>query len=382
MESFSYYNPVKIIFGEGQIAELAKEIPLDKRILMTYGGGSIKKNGVYDQVKTALQHHTLFEFAGIEPNPHYDTLMRAVEFCKTNKIDFLLAVGGGSVIDGTKFIAAAVNYVGDPWEILTENAPFCTALPIGTVLTLPAAGSEMNCGAVISRGTAKLAFMNEALFPKFSILDPTTTYSLPPKQISNGIIDAFVHVIEQYLTYPVAAPLQDRMAEGILQTLIELSPQALKHPINAEARATLMWAAAMALNGLIAVGVPEDWATHRIGHEITAEYGLDHGQTLAIILPGVMHVCREAKREKILQYAARIWNITTGDENARIDQAITKTREFFEALDTKIYLHDYAIQADCIPVITKRLEEHKLTALGEHGEVTPFTVAKILEFCL
>lgn len=385
MKPFTYYNPVKLIFGAGKIAELTSEIPLSHRVLLiTYSGNSLKKNGVLDQVKTALAKHTFFEFSGIEPNPRYETLMRAVDFIKQNSIDYLLAVGGGSVIDGTKFIAAAVNFPAnqDPWEILTKNAPIKSALPFGTVLTLPAAGSEMNEGAVISRDKAKLGFGHELLFPKFSILDPTTTYSLPPRQTINGIVDAFVHVIEQYITYPVDAPLQDRLAEGILLTLIEEGPKVMRDGTDAKARANIMWSATLALNNLISMGVLQDWAAHRIGHEITAEYGLDHGQTLAIVSPGVLHVCRKTKHKKLLQYAARIWNITTGSDDERIDAAIAKTREFFASLGIKTSLGDYGITQECIPLLTQRLREHDLVALGERGDVTPDKVAEILQFCL
>ncbi|MDD2238197.1 MAG: iron-containing alcohol dehydrogenase, partial [Kiritimatiellae bacterium] len=256
MNNFTFCNPVNILFGRGRIADLPGEIPKDARVLIAYGGGSIKKNGVLDAVHTALAGYTITEFAGIEPNPSYETLMKAVELIREKDINFILAVGGGSVIDGVKFIAAAVPFEGDPWDLLTRGAKAKSVLPFGTVLTLPATGSEMNCGSVITRKSiqTKLPFMSPLIYPIFSILDPETTFSLPPRQISNGIVDAFVHVMEQYLTYPAEGHLQDRFAEGILQTLIEDGPKALKTPEKYEVRANLMWCATLALNGLIGAG--------------------------------------------------------------------------------------------------------------------------------
>lgn len=276
MENFSFYNPVKILFGKGQIANIAQEIPANAKILITYGGGSIKSNGVYDQVKTALAGRNFLEFGGIEANPHLETLLKAVELIRSQGIDFLLAVGGGSVLDGTKFIAAAVPFEGDPWDILAKQAPVKAALPIGTVLTLPATGSEMNTNSVVTKWETqeKLFFASPLVFPKFSVLDPETTFSLPPRQIGNGIVDAFTHVMEQYLTYPANAPLQDRWAESILQTLIEEGPKTLANPDDYASRANVVWSATLALNGLIGAGVPQDWTTHMIGHELTALHGL------------------------------------------------------------------------------------------------------------
>jgi NADP-dependent alcohol dehydrogenase len=382
MRNFSFYNPVKIIFGKGQIAALAHEIPTDKRVLIAYGGGSIKKNTVYDQVKQALHSYQVFDFGGIEPNPRYATLMQAVHFIRENNIDFVLAVGGGSVIDGTKFIVAAVDFVGEPWDLVVKHASFAKALPFGTVLTLPAAGSEMNSNAVISRGQDKLAFNSPLLFPKFSILDPEVTYTLPSEQISNGIIDAFVHVIEQYLTYPVNALLQDRIAEGILLTLIEEGPKALTDPQNYDVRANIMWCSCMALNGLIATGVPTDWSTHRIGHQITAIYGLDHAQTLAILLPSVMQVKRDKKQAKLLQYAERVWGIKNGKKEDIIAQTITKTREFFENLGVKTHLRDYNISRDAIPKFLALLKKHGMITLGEHQDINLQQSEAILKLSL
>jgi NADP-dependent alcohol dehydrogenase len=384
MFDFTFHNPTKILFGKNAIELIGEEIPADARILMTYGGGSIKRNGVYERVMHALKGKPVTQFGGIEPNPRYETLIPAVELVRREEIDFLLAVGGGSVLDGTKFIAAAVPFEGDPWDILEKRAEVRKALPIGAVLTLPGTGSEMNGYAVITRWEkkAKLAFYSPLVYPRFAALDPQTTFSLPSRQTANGIVDAFVHVMEQYLTYPVNAPLQDRMAEAILLTLIEQTPKVFEKPTDYDTRASIMWCATTALNGIIGVGVPQDWATHAIGHEITALYDIDHARTLAIVLPGVMEVKRREKREKLLQYAERVWGIREGDEDSRIDEAIERTREFFESGGIPTRLSAYGIGAEAIPAIVQQLRAHGMTALGEHGDITPEVAARILERCL
>ena len=381
MLNFSFYNPTKILFGQNQIARISKEIPPEARILLTCGGGSIKRNGVYAQVMAALAGRTVLEFSGIEPNPTYETLMEAVRVVREQRIDFLLAVGGGSVIDGTKFIAAAAPFAGEPWDILAKRAPITQAIPLGTVLTLPATGSEMNSGSVVTRRATqdKLAFMHPLVYPRFSVLDPTVTLTLPPRQVGNGVVDAFTHIMEQYLTYPVNAPVQDRFAEGLLLTLIEEGPKALATPEDVAVRANVMWCATLALNGLIGAGVPGDWATHMIGHEITALHGLDHAQTLAIVLPAMMNVKRDRKRAKLLQYAARVWEINSGSEDERIDAAIERTRAFFESLGVRTYLRDYGIGAEAVPALLAQLERHQMTALGEHQDVDLATSRRILE---
>lgn len=373
MEHFTYHNPTRIIFGEGQIAALDAEIPRDATVLITSGGGSIKRNGVLEEVEDALGDRKHFVFEGIEPNPTYETLMKAVALAREKKVDFLLAVGGGSVIDGTKFIAAALKFDGEAWDILAKQVPVHDAVPFGCVLTLPATGSEMNNGGVISyraRGD-KLPFRSDATYPRFSVLDPTTTFSLPPRQIANGVVDAFVHVVEQYLTYPVQAKVQDRFAEGLLLTLKEVGPEAMANPHDYDVRANVMWAATLALNGLIGAGVPQDWATHMLGHEITALHGLDHAQTLAIVLPAMLEVRREEKRYKLLQYAERVWNIRDGSEDDRITAAIGATREFFERMTVKTHLSDYQIDGSSLELLIAKLMEHGMTALGEHGDITP-----------
>jgi NADP-dependent alcohol dehydrogenase len=385
MLNFEFYNPTQIVFGAKTIARLADLVPAQARVLILYGGASAKKTGTLDEVRAALGSRVVFEFSGIEPNPTYETLMLAVEQVRSEKIDFLLAVGGGSVIDGTKFVAAAVDFAGDPWDILLTHGKNVTgAMPFGTVLTLPATGSEMNSGSVIMRKStqSKLAFMSGHVFPRFSILDPTKTYTLPRTQIANGVADAFVHVVEQYLTYPVQGLAQDRFAEGLLQTLIEVGPQALDMTENYDTRANLMWVATLALNGLIGAGVPQDWATHMIGHEITALYGIDHARTLAIVLPSLLNVQREHKSAKLLQYAQRVWNITEGSDAARIDEAISRTRQFFESLGIKTRLSDYELGADAVDAVVGQLEAHGLTALGEHRNISPNVSRTILNGAL
>ncbi len=384
MLNFDFYNPTRVLFGQGRIADLGKHVPADARVLILYGGGSVKKNGTLDEVLLALEGRQLFEFGGIEPNPTYETLSLAVAAAKREKIDFLLAVGGGSVIDGTKYIAAAACHDGDGLDILHRKVRIRDALPIGAVLTLAATGSEMNSGAVVThRAThTKLAFMNERLFPRFAVLDPTKTFTLDERQIGNGIVDAYVHIMEQYLTIPVQARVQDRFAEGLLQTLLEIGPQALANPKDYSLRANLMWVATMALNGLIGAGVPQDWSTHMIGHELTALYDIDHARTLAIVLPAMMSVRREAKRDKLLQYAERVWQLHDGDEDTRIQRAIERTRVFFDSLNVPTRLSAYQLGSEAIDKVISQLEAHGMTALGERKEVTPAVARQVLEAAL
>lgn len=381
MYNFEYRNPVKVIFGKDTIASIAKEIPSGSRVLVTYGGGSIFKNGVYDQVKNALSAFTFFEFGGIEPNPRYHTMMKAVEVVKKEKIDFLLAVGGGSVVDGTKFLAAASHFEGDAWDICLKGAPVKSALPMGVVLTLSATGTEMNPFSVVSNDETneKLPFASPYSYPKFSILDPCVLKTLPKSQLANGVIDAFVHVIEQYLTFPNKAEVQDRWAEGVMLSLIEYGPDYVLKDFDYDVASNTMWAATMALNGQLALGVPSDWATHTIGHELTALYGLDHAQSLAVILPGMMEVMRKEKHEKLIRFAKNVWNLTEEDEEILIDQAIIKTEEFFKALGAKTRLSEYDIQEDGIEAVIQKLNKQKKVNLGERKALTPDRLRTLLE---
>ncbi|MEN9756002.1 MAG: alcohol dehydrogenase, NAD(P)-dependent [Pseudomonadota bacterium] len=385
MLNFNFYNPTQIAFGEGKMSELDQLIPTEARVLILFGGQSAKTHGTIDKVKNALGTRYSEEFGGIEPNPTYETLIKAVAQIKAHHLDFLLAVGGGSVLDGTKFVAAAVYEEGDPWEILlSQGANIKHAVPYGSVLTLPATGSEMNSVAVISRTEykAKLHFGSKWVFPQFSVLDPTLSYTLPKHQLANGIVDAFTHIAEQYLTYSVDAKVQDRFSEGLLLTLIEIGPELLKNPHDYNLQANFMWTATLALNGLIGAGVPQDWATHMLGHEITALYGLDHAQTLAIILPAMLHERRQGKHEKLLQYAQRVWNITEGSDDERIDLAIEKTRAFFEGLGVKTHLSDYHIGPESVDAIIEQLTSHNMLQLGEKADVTIDVSRHILKAAL
>ncbi len=383
MYNFQYANPTRVCFGEGQIASLPELIPAGSRLLVLYGGGSIKQNGVYDQLTQALAGREWLEFPGIGANPQYDQLMEAVDLVKRERIDFLLAVGGGSVVDGSKFVAAAARFEGDdPWEILLHKAPIKAALPLGCVLTLPATGSESNPAAVVSRGEAKLSFMNPLVQPVFAVLDPTTTYSLPPRQVGNGVVDAFVHILEQYLTFPVGGEVQDRLAEGLLQVLVDNGPRALAEPTNYQVRANLMWAASLALNGLIGRGVPQDWSTHAIGHQLTALHGLDHAQSLAVVLPSLLREQAAQKQEKLAQFAERVWHSSREDKALRIEEAIIRTEQFFQQMGVGTRLADYGLDARCIPGICSNLKLFGLTALGEQQDIDPDKVARILSHTL
>ena len=385
MFNFDFYNPTHISFGEGSIAKLDALVPVEAKVMVLFGGQSAQRTGTLAEVQKALGERQVQLFGGIEANPTYEKLMEAVHIVREAKVDFLLAVGGGSVIDGTKFVAAAVPYTGEPWNILLSGGrDIQAALPMGTVLTLAATGSEMNNGGVITRKSlqSKLPFHSDLVFPKFSILDPAKSFTLPERQVANGVVDAFVHIIEQYLTYPVNAPVQDRFAEGLLQTLIEQGPLALSQPDDYDVRANLMWVATLALNGLIGAGVPQDWSTHLIGHELTALYGLDHAQTLAVILPAMMQERREAKREKLLQYAERVWNLREGDAEQRIDTAIEQTRAFFESLGVKTYLKDYNLEQAAVETALKQLEQHGMLKLGEHQDIDLAVSRCVLEACL
>jgi len=371
--NFSFHNPTKIHFGEEQIQAIADEIPTNAKVLIVYGGGSIKKNGVYQQVIDTLTEHTFFEFSGIEPNPRYDTLMKAQAIITEHNIDYILAVGGGSVVDGAKFIAAAALFEGnDPWDILAKQSPVKAALPLGAVLTLPATGSESNGNSVVTRDGNKLPFSSPLVKPLFAVLDPQVTLSLSDRQISNGVVDAFIHIIEQYLTYSVNGKVQDRFAEGLLLTLIEEGPKALqaKHKEDLEIRANIMWSATMALNGLIGAGVPQDWSTHMIGHELTGGFGIDHARTLSIILPAVMKVKRQEKRDKLLQFAERVWHIDDLDEEKKIDKAIEFTEAFFQQMNVPTRLSEVNITTSDIDGIVEKLASHGMTALGEHSDIT------------
>lgn len=379
MYNFNYFNPTRILFGQGRIAEIDRHIPADARVLITYGGQSAEKYGTLAEVRQALGQREVVEFGGIEANPHVDTLMRATQLAQEKNVNFLLAVGGGSVVDGTKFIAAAF-YHDDVWEHWVNKTPLHNALPVGCVMTLPATGSEMNATSVVSHVElgAKVGYNHPRLFPQFAVLDPEKSYTLPVRQVANGVVDAFVHVIEQYLTFPVYGKVQDRFAEGLLLTLLEEGPKALATPENYDVRATITWSATLALNGLIGAGVPQDWATHRIGHQLTSLYGLDHAQTLAVLLPSLLYVQRNNKQEKLLQYAERVWQITDGDDASRVLSAIDKTRAFFELMGLKTRMRDYDLPQDAVEAIISNLKTFNLLPQGERKDIDEAMAREIL----
>ncbi len=380
MDSFTLYNPVKLVFGENKIETVAKYIPKGSTVLLTYGGGSIKKNGIYDMVLSALSDYRVLQFGGIEPNPRYETLIQAVELARVEKVSFILAVGGGSVIDGTKFISGAIPYQGKPWDIITSSGTCIKeSIPFETVLTIPATGSEMNSGAVITRAetSEKLSFYSPLCFPQFSILDPMVVRSLPKRQIANGVVDAFVHVLEQYLvSSDTSNPIQDGFSESILKTLISEGTKVYQDVEDTEAVKHFMFAATMALNGLIGVGVRQDWSTHRIGHELTALYGIDHARTLAIILPGVWQVMFEDKKSKLAKYAQNVWHLQ-GSETELATEAIRKTETFFHTFGIDTHLSDYTQDIAKADIIPERIK-NRGWKLGERQNIDSLKVEEIL----
>lgn len=380
MDNFVFQNPTKIIFGTGTIARLADEINPDRRILACFGKGSAKRNGVYRQVMDALAGRFVLEFWGIEPNPDYDTAMKAVTLAREKQIDYLLAVGGGSVIDAVKFIAHAIPYRGEPWELVADASRIKATTPFGTVLTTPATGSEMNHRGVLSRRSTleKVSFISDCSFPQFSVLDPEVTRSLPKKQIANGVVDAFMHVMEQYMTYPNQNLLMDRWSEGVLQTLVEVGPGTLQPDFNYDAMSNFMLCTTMALNGFIGMGVPQDWTAHRIGYELTILYSLDHAETLAVLYPSILRLFRDQKRAKLLQYGERVWGIASGSADERIDAAIEKTEQFFRTMGLKTRLHEYGIPPQAVETIYQRLKKRNVV-YGERQNVTPQVAKAIFE---
>lgn len=376
MKNFIFRNPTRLIFGKGQISKLNELIPEDATLMVTFGFGSVKRNGVYDQVTEALKNRTYIEFWGIEPNPQVETLKKAIEQGKTNNIDFVLAVGGGSVLDGTKLIACGIASDEDPWEIVLKGFTK-KQIPYASVMTVPATGSEMNRGAVITKAETQEKYSFASGYPQFSILDPEVTYTLSDHQIACGLADAYVHVLEQYLTTPGQSRVMDRWAEGILHTIIEIAPLIQKNPKDYDLMADYMLAATMALNDFIRMGVTEDWATHMIGHELTALHGITHGHSLVIVLPGVLRVLKDQKHEKLLQYGERIFKIAEGTEAERIDQTIEKTEQFFRSLGLTTRLSEENIGTDTIEIIAQRFADRK-AAYGENENVDGTLTREIL----
>ena len=388
IQNFTFQNPTKILFGRNRIEDIDNEIPKDAKVLVLYGGGSVKKNGAFDRAVKALGDREWDEFSGIEANPTFETLMKAVEKVRAGNFTYLLAIGGGSVIDGTKFVSAASLFTEDPVDLfgwgVGKGLPVQEVVPFGTILTLPATGSEMNSGAVITlvEKKAKVSFRGPKTFPVFSVLEPELTYTLPVRQLVNGLLDTYIHVIENYLTYPVGALLQDRYAESILQTLIEIAPRIIDtNLIDYNDRGTFMWCATNALNGTINLGVPTDWSSHALGHEITLNHGIDHGRTLSIVLPAMMKVRKQQKFYKLVQYGKRVWNLSGSDEEI-VDGAISKTEEFFKSLGAPIRFSDVGLGGEVIQALVDGLTRHKKVKLSEHGDLTPEVALEVYTVAL
>ena len=376
--NFSFKNTTQIQFGQGRIGSIKKLIPSDQKVLFIYGTGSIKKNGVYDQVVQALSGHQWLEFAGVEPNPTVETLDKAVLIAKQKNIGYVLAVGGGSVIDGAKYIAAAACYDGEGWDILEGKHKIAKALPLGAILTLPATGSESNANSVITKAETqqKFGFASSHVQPLFAVMDPDVMKTLPPRQLANGIVDAWVHVCEQYLTFPTKAVVQDGYAEVLLRSLKKLGDDFAQQ--DDDWRANLMWSANQALNGLIGTGVPQDWSTHMIGHELTALYGVDHARSLAIVQPSLLRNQLATKREKLEQMGRNVFNLDETDDLAEL--TIDRIESFYHSLDVPTQLTEHQTEKSAaIEHILQQLEEHGMTKLGEHGAINLQITRAILE---
>lgn len=379
MKNFIFQNPTKLVFGKGQISKLHELIPSDVNLMITYGGGSVKKNGVYNQVTQALKGREYTEFWGIEPNPRVETLRKAIALGKEKNINFVLAVGGGSVLDGTKLVAAGIACDDDAWDIVLKGVAE-KQIPFASVMTVPATGSEMNGGSVITRAETNEKYGFGGNYPEFSILDPEVTYTLSEHQIACGLADAYTHVLEQYMTTPGQSRLMDRWAEGVLLSVIEIAPKIKENPHDYDLMADYMLAATLALNDFIRMGVTQDWATHMIGHELTALHGTTHGHSLAIVMPATLRVLKEQKYEKLLQYAERVFNITEGSEQERVDKAIEKTEAFYRSLGLTTRLSEENIGKDTIETIVQRFNERD-AAYGENRNVTGDVAREILMTC-
>lgn len=379
MKNFTYYCPTKIVFGKNNLDKLAGLLPKDKKIILVYGKGSVKRNGIYDKVIEVLKDFDFCEFEGIEANPSFETCMKVVDFIKEEKAEFILSLGGGSVLDACKFIAVARFFEGDAWEILSKQAKVSQALDFAAIMTLPATGSEMNSGSVISKKESKekLSFRSDLTFPKFSIIDPEFTYSLPQRQLTNGLVDSFVHVMEQYCTIDIQTMIQDEFALGILRTLITLAPNIKEDKKDYELRANFCWSATVALNNWIRVGVIEDWATHMIGHELTALYGIDHAQSLAIVLPRVLEYNFELKKTKLAKLGRTVFALH-GNEDELAEEAIIKIKEFFISCGMKINLADYGIdKVEASKKISQRFFERQMK-IGEKASIDYKGIEEIL----
>ena len=383
MLNFVFENPTKILFGKDQLTKLAKEIKkCHQRILLIYGGGSIKKTGLYDQVTAILKENNIFyvEQPGVQVNPRIDSVREGIKLCRENDLGMILAVGGGSVIDCAKTIAAGFYYTGDPWDFFTNTARITDALPVGVVLTLAATGSEMNVNAVINNQETqeKIGIGSRHLIPRFAILDPEFTFTVPPAQTAAGIADIMSHVFEQYFSSNDGAFLQDRMCESVLKTCIHYGPIAIKEPNNYEARANLMWSSTIGLNGLLSTGKATDWATHNIEHELSALYDMTHGLGLAILTPHWMeYVLDETTVKKFAEYARNVWEVQgTDDDFETARQGIKLTRQFFQSLGLGSKLSEQGVTEDSLAGMAAKAAS---SPLGRFKKLDQNDVFKILK---
>ncbi len=382
MNNFYSYNPTKIIFGTGMIPNIAREIPADSRVMIVYGGGSVKENGVLDQVKEALAGYATEEFSGIEPNPEYGACISMIEKIREFNADFLLAVGGGSVIDATKFAALGYYADGDPWDFVEGSKPVPgKALPFGCIQTYPASGSEMNNACVISRRETgqKEVVASLATYPRFSVLDPSIPLTLSPKQLAHGIVDIFIHVLEQYVTYPCNAYVQERQAEALLLAIKDVALRVIANPADYQLMSNLMWSAPHAVNGVLSRGVPVDWSTHEIGHMLTACYGITHAESIALVLPGVWRDQFENKKEKLAQYGRRVWGLDGGEVEVA-NGAIAATEAFFHSMDVPTTLTAHGLDAEeAAETISRKFKERGKGAIGERNEIDSERIKQILQ---
>ncbi|MFD1416465.1 iron-containing alcohol dehydrogenase [Oceanobacillus jeddahense] len=362
MENFIYHNPTKLIFGQGQIEKLSGEIqPYGSRILMVYGGGSIKRNGIYDRVLEELKkiNAKVFELSGVEPNPRISTVREGVRICREQKIDFILAIGGGSTIDCTKAIAVGAVTDADMWDVVTKKEKPAGALPFGTILTLAATGSEMNSGSVITNWETneKHGWGSPYTYPKFSILDPVHTFSVPRDQTIYGLVDMMSHVLEHYFHHEDNTPIQDRWCEGILLTLIDVGPRLLADPENYAYRSTAMLGGTLALNNMLNLGYRGDWATHNLEHAVSAVHDIPHGGGLAILFPNWMrHVLDESNVHRFKQLAVRVFDVDTRGKSDKVValEGIDRLREFWNELGAPSRLADYDIDASTLEEMAEK----------------------------
>lgn len=380
MKNFIFQNPTRLVFGKDQISKLSQLLPIDVKLMLTFGGGSVTRNGVYDQVKEALRGRNYIEFWGIEPNPSVETLRKAIQTGKENNVEYLLAVGGGSVLDGTKLIAAGLATDEDPWDIVVRGVA-SKQIPYASVMTVPATGSEMNGGAVITRKETREKYSFGGDYPQFSILDPQVTYTLSDHQVACGLADAYTHVLEQYLTTPGQSRIMDRWAEGLLLTILEIAPGIKENPKDYDLMADYMLVATLALNDFIRMGVTQDWSTHQIGHELTALHGITHGHSLAIVMPGTLRVLKEQKLEKLVQYGERVYGIVGGSDKEKADKAIEMTEAFYRSLGLTTRLSEEGVGEETIQTIAHRFNQRGV-AFGENRNVTGDVAAEILKSAL